>query len=212
MQYLESERPKEKTETKQLKRNALEEEIDFLKQKKMFLQTDMHQTNEKANDLANEAENLDIESDFEERVKQIGKIHFGVKPRFALLPSSDLPENFCTDIPESFSAKLKAAVDTESICDSLDTFSEDSLSVNTEHSSHSSVQASFKYRDYAKMQPETVVVSHITNPSSFFVQRCSELRKLKTMSDAIDKWCKGYESKKHKVVELEPGTFDSKLF
>ncbi|GBL99768.1 hypothetical protein AVEN_162788-1 [Araneus ventricosus] len=64
MQYLESERSKEKTETKQLKRKAegeieaegAEEEIDFLKQKKMFLQTDMHQTNEKANDLANEAE------------------------------------------------------------------------------------------------------------------------------------------------------------
>ncbi|GBM68927.1 hypothetical protein AVEN_207180-1 [Araneus ventricosus] len=56
MQYLESERSKEKTETKQLKRKALEEEIDFLKQKKVFLQTDMHQTNEKANDLANEAE------------------------------------------------------------------------------------------------------------------------------------------------------------
>ncbi|GBN23894.1 hypothetical protein AVEN_145399-1 [Araneus ventricosus] len=52
LQYLESERSKEKTETKQLKRKALEEEIDFLKQKKMFLQTDMHQTN----DLANEAE------------------------------------------------------------------------------------------------------------------------------------------------------------
>ncbi|GBN01166.1 hypothetical protein AVEN_218000-1 [Araneus ventricosus] len=56
MQYLESERSKEKTETKQLKRKALEEEIDFLKQKKMFLQTDMHQTNEKANDLTNEDE------------------------------------------------------------------------------------------------------------------------------------------------------------
>ncbi|GBO13107.1 RNA-directed DNA polymerase from mobile element jockey [Araneus ventricosus] len=48
LQYLESERSKEKTETKQLKRKALEEE--------MFLQTDVHQTNEKANDLANEAE------------------------------------------------------------------------------------------------------------------------------------------------------------
>ncbi|GBN01177.1 Cyclic AMP-responsive element-binding protein 3-like protein 3 [Araneus ventricosus] len=57
IQYLESERSKEKSETKQLKRKALEEEIDFLKQKKMFLQTDMHQINEKANDLANEAEN-----------------------------------------------------------------------------------------------------------------------------------------------------------
>ncbi|GBN32462.1 hypothetical protein AVEN_129533-1 [Araneus ventricosus] len=56
MQYLESEGSKEKTETKQLKRKALEEKIDFLKQKKMFLQADMHQTNEKANDLANEAE------------------------------------------------------------------------------------------------------------------------------------------------------------
>ncbi|GBL79870.1 hypothetical protein AVEN_28931-1 [Araneus ventricosus] len=56
MQYLESERSKEKTEIKQLKRKALEEEIDFLKQKKMFLQTDLHQTNEKANDLAKEAE------------------------------------------------------------------------------------------------------------------------------------------------------------
>ncbi|GBM86478.1 hypothetical protein AVEN_138732-1 [Araneus ventricosus] len=56
LQYLESERSKEKTETKQLKRKALEEVIDFLKQKKMFLVTDMHQTNEKANDLANEAE------------------------------------------------------------------------------------------------------------------------------------------------------------
>ncbi|GBL69774.1 hypothetical protein AVEN_177533-1 [Araneus ventricosus] len=56
MQYLESERSKEKTETKQLKRKALEEEIEFLKQKKMFLQTDIHQTNEKANDLAKEAE------------------------------------------------------------------------------------------------------------------------------------------------------------
>ncbi|GBN86258.1 hypothetical protein AVEN_69794-1 [Araneus ventricosus] len=64
MQYLESERSKEKTETKQLKRKALEEEIDFLIQKKMFLHTDMHQTNEKANDLANEAEktNLFIQS------------------------------------------------------------------------------------------------------------------------------------------------------
>ncbi|GBM05322.1 hypothetical protein AVEN_46864-1 [Araneus ventricosus] len=56
MQYLESERSKEKTETKQLKRKALEEEIDFLKQKKMSLQTDLHQTNEKANDLTKEAE------------------------------------------------------------------------------------------------------------------------------------------------------------
>ncbi|GBM09368.1 hypothetical protein AVEN_184077-1 [Araneus ventricosus] len=56
MQYLESERSKEKTETKQLKQKALEEEIDFLKQKKMFLQKDIHQTNEEANDLANEAE------------------------------------------------------------------------------------------------------------------------------------------------------------
>ncbi|GBM65172.1 hypothetical protein AVEN_197274-1 [Araneus ventricosus] len=52
MQYLESERSKEKTETKQLKRKAQEEEIDFFKQKKMFLQMDIHQ----ANDLANEAE------------------------------------------------------------------------------------------------------------------------------------------------------------
>ncbi|GBN88348.1 hypothetical protein AVEN_53731-1 [Araneus ventricosus] len=51
MQYLESERSKEKIERKQLKRKALEEEIDFLKQKKMFLQT-----NEKAKDLTNEAE------------------------------------------------------------------------------------------------------------------------------------------------------------
>ncbi|GBN41631.1 hypothetical protein AVEN_239975-1 [Araneus ventricosus] len=58
MQYLESERSKEKTGTKQLKRKALEEEIDFLKQKKMFLQKDIHQTNEEANDLANEAEKL----------------------------------------------------------------------------------------------------------------------------------------------------------
>ncbi|GBL78954.1 hypothetical protein AVEN_48921-1 [Araneus ventricosus] len=56
MQYLESERSKEKTETKQMKQKALEEEINFLKQRKMFLQTDMHQTSEKANDLANEAE------------------------------------------------------------------------------------------------------------------------------------------------------------
>ncbi|GBM25831.1 hypothetical protein AVEN_151314-1 [Araneus ventricosus] len=56
MQYLESEISKEKTETKQLKRKALEEEIDYLKQKKMFLQKDIHQTNEEANDLANEAE------------------------------------------------------------------------------------------------------------------------------------------------------------
>ncbi|GBN74895.1 hypothetical protein AVEN_31243-1 [Araneus ventricosus] len=56
MQYLKSERSKEKTETKQLKRKALEEEIDFLIQKKMFLQTDIHQTNEKVNDLAKEAE------------------------------------------------------------------------------------------------------------------------------------------------------------
>ncbi|GBN62932.1 hypothetical protein AVEN_228056-1 [Araneus ventricosus] len=67
MQYLESERSKEKTETKQLKRKALEEEIDFLKQKTMFLQTDIHQTNEKANDLTKEAEkskdiNLSIQS------------------------------------------------------------------------------------------------------------------------------------------------------
>ncbi|GBL87166.1 hypothetical protein AVEN_270460-1 [Araneus ventricosus] len=56
MQYLESERSKEKIERKQLKQKALEEEIDFLKQRKMFLQKDMHQTIEKANDLANEAE------------------------------------------------------------------------------------------------------------------------------------------------------------
>ncbi|GBM03144.1 hypothetical protein AVEN_200832-1 [Araneus ventricosus] len=56
MQYLESERSKEKTEAKRLKRKALEEKIDFVKQKKMFLQMDMHQTNEKANDLANETE------------------------------------------------------------------------------------------------------------------------------------------------------------
>ncbi|GBN20162.1 hypothetical protein AVEN_222297-1 [Araneus ventricosus] len=51
MQYLESERSKEKTETK-----SSRGENRFFKQKKMFLQTDMHQTNEKANDLANEAE------------------------------------------------------------------------------------------------------------------------------------------------------------
>ncbi|GBM98069.1 hypothetical protein AVEN_132044-1 [Araneus ventricosus] len=56
MQYLESERSKEKTKTKQLKQKALEKEIDFLKQKEMFLQTDLHQANEKANYLAKEAE------------------------------------------------------------------------------------------------------------------------------------------------------------
>ncbi|GBO25591.1 hypothetical protein AVEN_108524-1 [Araneus ventricosus] len=83
MQYLESKRSKEKTETKQLKRKALEEEIDFLKQKKMFLQTGMHQTNEKANDLANEAEkskniNLFIQSHelrktiYEKEIKYLG--------------------------------------------------------------------------------------------------------------------------------------------
>ncbi|KAF8781954.1 RING finger protein 17 like protein [Argiope bruennichi] len=147
--------------------------------------------------------NLDLESDFEESIKQIGKIHFEIKPRFALLPSSDLPKNFCTDIPESFMSKLKAAADTESVSDSFDTFSEDSLSTNTEHSSF---QTSFKYRDYARMQPEKVLVSHIVDPSSFFIQRFSELHKLKTMSDAINKWCKGYESKKFKATELEPGS------
>ncbi|GBN46708.1 hypothetical protein AVEN_251111-1 [Araneus ventricosus] len=52
MQYLESERSKEKTETKQLKRKALEE---FKTKEKIFLLTDMHQTNETENDLANEA-------------------------------------------------------------------------------------------------------------------------------------------------------------
>ncbi|GBN99796.1 hypothetical protein AVEN_199331-1 [Araneus ventricosus] len=59
MQYLESERSKEKTETKQLKRKALEEEIDFLKQKKMFLPTDIHQTNEKANE-AEKSKDIDL--------------------------------------------------------------------------------------------------------------------------------------------------------
>ncbi|GBN99483.1 hypothetical protein AVEN_62947-1 [Araneus ventricosus] len=54
MQYLESERSKEKT--KQMKQKDLDQEIDFLKQKKMFLQKDIHQTNEEANNLANEAE------------------------------------------------------------------------------------------------------------------------------------------------------------
>ncbi|GBL73801.1 hypothetical protein AVEN_230769-1 [Araneus ventricosus] len=47
---------KKRDPKKRLKQKALEEEIDFLKQKKMFLLTDMHQTNEKANDLGNEAE------------------------------------------------------------------------------------------------------------------------------------------------------------
>ncbi|GBM98111.1 hypothetical protein AVEN_18863-1 [Araneus ventricosus] len=52
MQYLESERSKEKTETK----SSRGKKTIFLKQKKMFLRKDIHQTNEEANYLANEAE------------------------------------------------------------------------------------------------------------------------------------------------------------
>ncbi|GBM25325.1 hypothetical protein AVEN_206511-1 [Araneus ventricosus] len=55
MQYLESERSKEKTEIKQLKRKALEEEIRIFKTKEN-VPNQIHQTNGEANDLANEAE------------------------------------------------------------------------------------------------------------------------------------------------------------
>ncbi|GFR13574.1 RING finger protein 17 [Trichonephila clavata] len=149
---------------------------------------------------------LNLDHEFEKNIKQLGQIHFNVKSRFALLPSSDIPENFCTEIPKSFDDKLQETLDTESChSDSVETFSEDSLSMNSEKNQHSNVHTSFKYRDYAKMHPERVLVSHVINPSCFYVQRCSELRKLKTLSDAINKWCNSYESKKDKVVTLEPG-------
>ncbi|GFU49794.1 RING finger protein 17 [Trichonephila clavipes] len=149
---------------------------------------------------------LSLDNEFEKNIKQLGQIHFSFKSRFALLPSSDIPEDFCTEIPKSFDAKLQETLDTESYhSDSVETFSEDSLSMNNEKKLHSNVHTSFKYRDYAKMHPERVLVSHTINPSCFYVQRCSELRKLKTLSDAINKWCNSYESKKDKVLALEPG-------
>ncbi|GIY18549.1 RING finger protein 17 [Caerostris extrusa] len=137
--------------------------------------------------------------------------HLAVRSILVLIPDllcyqKNIPEDFRTSIPESFSAKLNAAFETDSNCDSIsETFSEDSLSSNVGNDSHSSLQTSLKFKDYAKLQPERVYVTHIEDPSKFFIQPCGKSRKLKAMSEAINKWCKSYESNKSHVHILEPG-------
>ncbi|KFM72251.1 RING finger protein 17, partial [Stegodyphus mimosarum] len=142
-----------------------------------------------------------MDSELEESISQLGKVEYEIFSKFSLLPKSELPDTYSVpEIPDSL-----YATDVEESCStSTDTFSEDSLSISSPADS-TSIQASLKCKDFTKMQPENVVVSHIKSPSSFWVQKCSDMKKLRALSLAIDKFCRFAEPKKHKPVAVEKG-------
>lgn len=58
---------------------------------------------------------------------------------------------------------------------------------------------------FFKASPEAVVVSFIKDPSHFWVQRCADSRKLATLYDSINKWCRNREVHVDKHIPLEIG-------
>ncbi|KAG8192820.1 hypothetical protein JTE90_014602 [Oedothorax gibbosus] len=149
--------------------------------------------------------NINLDSNLEKLIKDFGEIHFDGKAKYALLPDNDLPEDFCTEIPESFNCKIPSSVDTESCSETFSVFSEDSLSVGPSDSAHSGLKESLKLKDFNQMQPEKVIVTFIKDPSTFYIQRYNNIRELTSMGENIDRFCKGPESKKHRVLEAEKG-------
>lgn len=142
--------------------------------------------------------NLKLDEDENELLK-FGSIDYSIKPRFHLVPTQNLPENYCMDIPSSF-----VASDVESQSNAtLDSYSEDSLMTPT--TSKCGIEAAFKYRDFNRCSPEAVVVSYIKDPSCFWVQRYADLRKLTSISDAINKWCRSRDTQMDQHIPIEIG-------
>lgn len=56
-----------------------------------------------------------------------------------------------------------------------------------------------------KACPEAVVVSFIKDPSHFWVQRCADSRKLNTLYDSINRWCRSRDVHVDKHIPLEIG-------
>nr|XP_042912960.1 RING finger protein 17 [Parasteatoda tepidariorum] len=143
---------------------------------------------------------LDLNADVEEQIKKIGSLKCNAKPKYTLMSVNELPPNFTPmEIPESFDS---SAQEVESCATSVDNFSEDSLSVS---SSLSNIQASLKCRDFTRRQPERVSVTHIKSPSSFFVQRFIDARRLRAITEAMRRYCKQNDGRKNRPSELIPG-------
>lgn len=53
---------------------------------------------------------------------------------------------------------------------------------------------------------EAVQVSYTKDPSCFWVQRCADSRKLTSITDAINKWCRSKEAQVDRHIPIEQGT------
>lgn len=135
--------------------------------------------------------------------KSIGKISADVQELYELKSPSDLPKDY---ILEPVFDMASITTETESVRSEV--CSEDSLhSLLTPLSGRfdASDVDDFKYRPFAMSPADRVIVSHIRDPGKFWVQKCSESRKLKTMSDAINKWCRSADSSKHMPSHIIKG-------
>lgn len=130
-------------------------------------------------------------------LKSIGRISADVREIYELKTLADLPPDYILD-PVSDMASV--ATETESVK------SEDSvcspLTLLSGKSETPDTSDDFRHRHCAIYR---VIVSHIRDPGKFWVQKCSESKKLKTMSDAINKWCKSTESAKRKPAQIVKG-------
>ncbi|XP_054718461.1 RING finger protein 17-like [Uloborus diversus] len=153
-------------------------------------------------DGKDESLNIDftIDPEFDNKIKDLCKISVTFSPKFTLKAKDELPENYTHEMPEKFST-----YDDSKSLTTAESFSEDSLSVKSHKSSnHMGIQKSLKCREFTRNVPEEVVASHIISPSSFWVQKLSDRRKLHELSEAMNRWCK-YEGKKHHVDSVEKG-------
>lgn len=122
-----------------------------------------------------------FDESFLDVIKSVGKIEANILPKFSLRNESELPPEYEYNLEE-------IQTDTESITSRTESFSEDI-------SDEMQILPISVQKSYCKtLKQENVFVTHIQNPSHFWIQKINDTRKLKTLTDSINKFCFSPES------------------
>ncbi|XP_023243230.1 uncharacterized protein LOC111641313 [Centruroides sculpturatus] len=128
--------------------------------------------------------------DFQDMIKSYGKIEAFITPKYTLRNESEIPPGFEDDIIEEI------PTDTESVTSRSESFSEDIPDISV---------LSQKPNSSKTIKEDNVFVTHIQNPSNFWVQKLNDSRKMKGLTDSINKWCYSSESSKCIPLSLKIG-------
>lgn len=133
------------------------------------------------------------DSSLKNLLKSHGELQFTPPEKLSLVSFKDLPEGYMEDYqddsePESESSSEKQSLDEQS----------PALSICSEDSSQIAPVAE-------PLNNKRVMVSHIRDPTNFYVQLCASAMKLQRMQNEINTYCMTQDSKLRAEDEIEVG-------